>query len=258
VGSFFAPYLCMQSRSIESSLRFKSWPKKGSRLPSAAIQILSLGICILLSPASAQAAKCGKLLLPRPSARQIGISEERGALIRHEGVFFARTDITRGALPNFLGPLALSYMNSNFLKGKTVLDAGCGGEGALVRDLRKDGVNAVGIDLQVRYAEFLFERDIRDTGFKKNTFDVIFSIKSLLYYASGKAMDEASLPEFRNALDELARIVIPNGLVILAPINLKYLSEKELFDGRKDFEIILTEDTPGSPSQKTFILRKVL
>ena len=104
---------------------------------------------------------------------------------------------------------------SNFLTGiknKKILFAGCG-NGLECELAVKGGAKVVGIDIsdkQIKIAEDLipkaefFNRDIKDTKFKKKTFDIIISINSVMY--------EENL---RVVFKELKRILKDNGYIVL-------------------------------------------
>jgi ubiquinone/menaquinone biosynthesis C-methylase UbiE len=93
-------------------------------------------------------------------------------------------------------------------KGKKVLDAGCG-DGAVVEDLRAQGVHAFGLDIHLSAEQaqknYFLSASMDQTTLASNQFDyVITGYSGLLYLKNDLAFT-------RRALTELARILKPGG-----------------------------------------------
>lgn len=118
------------------------------------------------------------------------------------------------------------------LKGKKVLDIATGG-GQFIEDLLANGVDIIGIDkiksrtLLSKPAE-VKERiktgvDAQCTPFADNSFDVIFSFTGPLSY-DGIGHAEEKYVLRLNVLREMCRILKPNGVIRLAPVNYDVMS----------------------------------
>ena len=101
------------------------------------------------------------------------------------------------------------------LKGETVLDAGCG-KGRLVKTLRDQGVNAIGIDTRLpfnllRQTDRFILGSMEKTGLKSSSVDVIFSTYSLFspqYEGNNRKLVTSVLKEFNRILKDEGRIRI--------------------------------------------------
>jgi SAM-dependent methyltransferase len=106
----------------------------------------------------------------------------------------------------------LARLNPKNLVGKRALDAGCG-DGAAVEQLHEMGVKIVGLDRQLNESQKAkpgryVEKDIRDTGYPDNYFDVTFSAFAVFHYSESPAFQ-------REALTELARVTAKGGMLVL-------------------------------------------
>jgi SAM-dependent methyltransferase len=108
-----------------------------------------------------------------------------------------------------------------YLKGKRVLDVATG-DGQFVRDIRKLGADADGVDLHLKPSQkkqkFFLERDMLDTKYPDSTFDLVFSTAGPFHYFSY----HGSSPELFNetlgkGLAEMVRVTKPDGMILLFP-----------------------------------------
>ena len=99
---------------------------------------------------------------------------------------------------------------------KKVLDVGCG-EGRFCRMLRTHGVAGTGIDPTPALIAAARERDPDGTylqahgehlPFPKNSFELVVSYLSLI-----------DIPDFRSAIREMARVLRPDGALLIANLN---------------------------------------
>jgi SAM-dependent methyltransferase len=101
------------------------------------------------------------------------------------------------------------------LRGKRVLDLAAGTEGRTVRDLRKLGVNAQGMDIALEEAAkqtgYLHRGDLATGVPVKGQFDVAYEFYGGLAYGLGKETG----PAFQNAIARLR----PGGTLYLAPLS---------------------------------------
>jgi SAM-dependent methyltransferase len=100
------------------------------------------------------------------------------------------------------------------LRGKRVLDLAAGTEGQTVRDLRKLGIDAQGMDIALsesaRQTGYLERADIATTVPFKGQFDVAFELYGGFAYDLGEQTGAA----FQNAISR----VKPGGTLYLAPL----------------------------------------
>jgi hypothetical protein len=100
------------------------------------------------------------------------------------------------------------------LRGKRVLDLAAGTEGQTVRDLRKLGIDAQGMDIALsesaRQTGYLERADIATTVPFKGQFDVAFELYGGLAYSLGEQTGAA----FQNAISQIK----PGGTLYLAPL----------------------------------------
>lgn len=160
-----------------------------------------------------------------------------GLMVRHERRWFGLSDRVRVTYPNgeevsfnrtnrgvarvrqeLLYPDRLLALSP--LKGKRVLDIGCGG-GAFVADLRAAGVDAFGSDLLLTPAQrrkpHLVQAQTHSLPFASESFDVVYSTWSFLAY-EGAHTDAASEQRVVDFLREIARITKPGGSIRLSPV----------------------------------------
>lgn len=105
----------------------------------------------------------------------------------------------------------LARLNLENLRGRRVLDAGCG-EGAAVTEMQGLGIEAMGVDFALsaeqRQQSHFLQRDIRNTGLPDGHFDVTFSSFSVFHYGETREFQ-------REALRELVRVTRPGGMIFL-------------------------------------------
>lgn len=123
--------------------------------------------------------------------------------------------------------LAKMRMVENYLSqngaGKKILDLGCG-EGVLVEKLKSQKYDIVGVDLNYE-SDFVLKRPITDTGFNDDSFDVVMCLDVL---------EHLDFNEQEKALDEIRRVLKPNGTLVLTLPNLAHLASRLsfLFSGK--------------------------
>lgn len=124
------------------------------------------------------------------------------------------------------------------VKGKNVLDAGCGaGEDSKI--LAKKGATVIGIDISpdmIKLAKKtcksngtkFYVRDMEKTGFKSAKFDIILSILSLMY----KRKIDGALSEFRRILKKNGEVVV----VVPHPVRKMFKYTGNYFERGKHWE----------------------
>lgn len=147
----------------------------------------------------------------RGNPRQVVTDSDFSAIEVTSGtnvITYARTE--RG-----LEQLSASYSDgiSSYL-GKKVLDVGTG-NGATVRQLRKMGINAFGLDIHLnqnqKQSALFIESSIDQTTLAPSQFDLILSSFSAMYYR------KADLNFLHLALVELSRILKVGGEIRIEP-----------------------------------------
>ena len=117
------------------------------------------------------------------------------------------------------------YYSYQFLASKKVLDVCCG-KGWLVDDLNNSHdkslkIQAVGVDIKIdsniAKQASLLQSDALNLAFKNRCFDVVFCSFGLFTYR------KVSQKQREAALGEIARVIKPNGTIILGPIYTKVL-----------------------------------
>ena len=173
--------------------------------------------------------------------------------ILEKDIIYLQTDRDLRRILKLLPP---KHVDLEFLKDKTVLDAGCGA-GSFVLDLRAHDIEAYGLDIKLndkqRALSFFAEADMTDTKLKDSSFDVIYSIFTIFSdFYEGK---DTSLVE--KALAEFHRILKPGGRIILFSVNRKSI-EKSL-KRIPGLRITEYEENRPSPyiSQAYMILKKL-
>jgi SAM-dependent methyltransferase len=117
-----------------------------------------------------------------------------------------------------------SFVAPSSLKGKRVLDTGCG-DGNYVYKLRRLGVDAIGSDAflwpgQKKYPYFV-EASSFDLPFHTADFDVVFSTWSSIGY-QGSYTEPERMELIVKLLGELARVTKPGGKIRISPVPFRY------------------------------------
>jgi len=103
-------------------------------------------------------------------------------------------------------------------KSKKILDAGCG-QGLLVEHFLRRGYDITGVDAYYG-SEHVKKADILKSGFKSGSFDVIFCLDVIEHFP---------LSEQEKLVQELTRVLKPNGIVIWSIPNMAHLSSRVAF-----------------------------
>lgn len=153
--------------------------------------------------------------------RRIVVTQPDGSFVD-----FNRTDRSRQALLDALY-YPEEFLDPASLRSKKVLDFGCG-EGWLIDDLRRAGVDAHGLDIYLtasqRQKPYLTMADGTHTPYANETFDVLISTQSALTYLlklsrTSEAGEREKLLEAASvALREMARITKKGGVLRLSPV----------------------------------------
>lgn len=122
-------------------------------------------------------------------------------------------------LPVYLYKIALvrNYLELCSATEK-ILDAGCG-EGVLVREYRERGYDILGMDLNYA-SEVVMQGSILATGFEDGRFDRVLCLDVL---------EHLSFSDQELALAEFARILKPEGKLLLSVPNLAHLASRLSF-----------------------------
>lgn len=102
--------------------------------------------------------------------------------------------------------------------GKKILDLGCG-EGVLVEKFRAKNFDIIGADFNYQ-SGFVYKRPITNTGFADNSFDVVLCLDVL---------EHLDFNEQDRALEEIGRILKPNGNLVLTLPNLAHFASRLSF-----------------------------
>lgn len=179
---------------------------------------LALLVTVGFTVAAAATPRCEQLLTRTQITGTSWVQRGQVVSIQRAGnnIRYERTNRSLEALTNpIYGFYPEELLRIEVLDGKRVLDAGCG-DGAFVRDLRKKGIAALGIDIALRIPQKLQpqlfrQADLSHTGFPSESFDVITSTYSLFSY-------EQNHPEvIAGAVHELSRLLKPGGQVLISP-----------------------------------------
>jgi len=89
-----------------------------------------------------------------------------------------------------------------------VLEIGCN-RGMLLRKLQKQGINAIGIDVnekavQKKVVEEVYQMDAENLEFENDSFDKIYSVHTIEH-----------IPNLKKAIDEMDRVLKPGGRIVL-------------------------------------------
>lgn len=110
------------------------------------------------------------------------------------------------------------------LQGKRVLDAGTG-DGAMVQDLRQNGVEAFGLDIHLNIDQqtkpYYLKASVEQTALASEQFDLILSGYSALFYRKD------DLPFIVSTLKEFSRILKQGGKIRIEPTD-RSMIEKAL------------------------------
>lgn len=136
-----------------------------------------------------------------------------------KGDYHINLDSSWHYLPVYLAKMEwVSNYLDHFGKTKKILDAGCG-EGVLVKKYRDQGFDMIGMDLN--YAtEYVFQRSILETELEDASLDLIICLDVL----------EHMPPDLQElALKEFARILKPDGNLLISLPNLAHLASRVSF-----------------------------
>lgn len=109
-----------------------------------------------------------------------------------------------------------SFLRLSSLKGKRILDAGCG-DGKLVYQMRAAGIDAIGVDIvlnerQLREKEIFQQGDLRRLELPDESVDVIYSSWSVFSY-------EKDAVFLREVAAEFKRVLKPRGVIRISPVD---------------------------------------
>lgn len=144
-------------------------------------------------------------------------------------------DQTERGFDDHVGVYPPEIYNYHFLRGKRVLDVGTGA-GRWVKDVVRNGVDAVGIDAhlpkKLQGNPRFHEQSFTDLKFKDHSFDVVIS--SVMFHY------QMPLEVVRQGLAEMGRVCKPGGIILIKPIKQKYLPLiEELRATRPDLKILV-------------------
>ena len=103
-------------------------------------------------------------------------------------------------------------------KDKKIVDLGCG-EGLLVEKYSSSGKDIVGIDLNYE-SDLVKKGDILSTGYEDSSFDVVVCLDVL---------EHLDFTDQQKAIDEIFRILSPEGKLILSVPNLAHFASRFSF-----------------------------
>jgi predicted SAM-dependent methyltransferase len=103
-------------------------------------------------------------------------------------------------------------------RGCKIVDLGCG-EGVLVREYRQRGFDIIGQDLHYE-SEFVRRGSLLDTGFEDQSFDILLCLDVL---------EHLNFDEQGGAVEEMVRLLKPDGLLLLSVPNLAHLASRFTF-----------------------------
>jgi SAM-dependent methyltransferase len=172
---------------------------------------------------------------------------KRGAMtmvVTKDGHQYPATDF------RFLEGLARSFYNrgelaDENLRGKTVLDMGCGPAGVLVDDLLYAGAKeAFGIDLYIedKANAHLKEADIEAMPFGNSEFDAIFSTWSLFTWRKGLSEEKMT-----RSLKEINRVLKSGGACHISPVTDKTITEIKSVIDKEKLPLEINFYNTGSP-----------
>ncbi len=134
-----------------------------------------------------------------------------------EPTIYARTNRSLRDLLEFDPTYPSEFMRPDGLLGKKILDLACG-DGRMVEQLRRLGVDIVGLDIYLTPYQMSRSYFVRasghDTGLPAQSFDIVFSSLGPFFYMNKH-------PEFIQQLyREVHRILKPGGVLRISGINL--------------------------------------
>jgi 2-polyprenyl-3-methyl-5-hydroxy-6-metoxy-1,4-benzoquinol methylase len=136
-----------------------------------------------------------------------------------KGDYHKHLDKTWPFYPVYLAKMKLvkKFLNQHG-KDKKILDIGCG-EGILVEEMSAQGYDILGADLNYQ-SELVLKRNILDTGFESNSFDIVLCLD---------VIEHLNFGEQEKALAEIKRILKPEGILVLTVPNLAHFTSRISF-----------------------------
>jgi len=169
-----------------------------------------------------------------------------GAVIRNEDLYII-TNRNLSTIKKSYGEM----LNIPKLKGKNVLDLGCGNS-SVVKELREKSVNAFSIDM----ADIIpANKGTHIMGFadqmpfKNAIFDLVISTWSLFSYVGKEEIKY-------NALKEIYRVLKPNGKILITPVDSEKLEQK-IANINLPLKIHSTKPSLSIPIEETVKLLKL-
>jgi SAM-dependent methyltransferase len=163
-------------------------------------------------------AKISKLRFSIPNAGTGAVNITRGDGANAVRTSFAVTN--HRSLRYFLSTTrSPAFYDLNRLRGLRILDVGSGSDGAFVRDLREQGIDAYGIDLVApfsRNAGGLVQGDAMQLPFQTQSFDHVYSSFSIFF---SMYIKPETRPVRLAALREIHRVLKPDGSLRLDNID---------------------------------------
>lgn len=119
---------------------------------------------------------------------------------------YAHSTLLSTWFERYLFQVLQRYLNAH--EGEKVLEVGCN-RGSIVKRLQELGVDAHGVDINpAAIADGLTDNlsvmDATNLAFPDNSFDKAYSLHTIEH-----------IPDLRKALDEMERVLKPNGLLVL-------------------------------------------
>ena len=147
------------------------------------------------------------------------MSAVRGSEYAEKGDYHRRLDKNWPYYPIYVAKMArVRRILGEIPADARIADLGCG-EGILVEELRQQGRDAIGVDLNYE-SEAVVRDDITGTRFASETFDVILCLDVL---------EHLQFADQVKALEEIRRLLKPSGRLIASCPNLAHFSSRFSF-----------------------------